>query len=97
MDAEKVAGALLTAEAQLEAHDELRFQFSSEPCAIGRNCANSAVDLLAWPSAMLQGTETAARLICETRPNFSSLGNCCVRTYTCFTNRMPFCYTKRSL
>ncbi len=57
-----------------------------EPSAMYKNCTNSFFDFLAAPSAILTGTETAALRICETRPNFSSLGNIAVALYTSFTN-----------
>ncbi len=63
----------------------------SEPREIYKNCLNSFLDLLAAPSAMLTGTETAARLICETIPNFSLVGKESVRRYNSFTNVKLFC------
>ena len=45
-----------------------------EPSAISINLENSRFDFRLDPSAMLEGTETAARLICEIKPKRSSLG-----------------------
>ncbi len=58
----------------------------NEPRAICKNWINSLFDFLAAPSAILTGTETDARFICETNPYRSSAGNICVIAYTSFTN-----------
>jgi hypothetical protein len=45
-----------------------------EPLAILKKWANYLEPLRPAPSAIFEGTETAARLICESNPNFSSGG-----------------------
>jgi hypothetical protein len=46
----------------------------SEPNAIFKNCANSLSEFLTQPYAILLGIETTERLICDVKPNNSSLG-----------------------
>ncbi len=45
-----------------------------EPSAISINRENSSFDFRLAPSAILEGIETPARLICEIKPKGSSLG-----------------------
>ena len=47
---------------------------AKEPKATEMNCNNSLLLFLALPSAMVEGTETAALRICELSPNLSSPG-----------------------
>ena len=48
---------------------------AADPSAILTNCENSFFDRRAAPSAIFEGMETAARLICDVSPNRSSAGN----------------------
>ena len=51
------------------------------PWAICRKLMNYFLLFLAAPSAILLGIDTAARRICETKPNFSSAGKFAVILY----------------
>ena len=44
-------------------------------------CAKSLSELRPAPSAMFDGIETAARVIWDTKPNFSSVGKEAVNIY----------------
>jgi hypothetical protein len=57
----------------------------TEPSAMLRKLTNSLSDFLAAPSAIFTGTDTAALLSYDVRPNFSSDGNKSVTVYTSFT------------
>jgi hypothetical protein len=46
----------------------------NDPIAIERNLSYSRVRRRPYPSAMLDGTDTAARRICDVNPYISSLG-----------------------
>src|SRR5881296_2201848 len=69
----------------------------SELRATARKWAKSFADGLAWPSAMLAGTETAARVTWLVSPNCSRRGNVSARSYTRSTRSIAFCQTNRSL
>lgn len=58
----------------------------SEPNAMCKNCINSFGLFLAEPSAMLTGTDTAARRIWDIKPYRSSFGNELVASYSYFTS-----------
>jgi len=62
-----------------------------------RNLIYSFVEFLAAPSAMLEGIDTAALLICEINPNFSSEGNLELNLYVETTKSIDFCQTFKSL
>ena len=67
-----------------------------DPEEMNRNRLNSFLVCRAAPSAMLTGTETAARLNWDTKRNFSSIGKCRVMTYTSFTKaKLSFHASKR--
>ena len=65
--------------------------YLGEPIAMLRKLANSLLPLLPAPSAMLDGIETAARVICETNPYFSLAGNILVTSYILRASLMPSC------
>lgn len=69
----------------------------AEPAATYRNCTNSLFDLRAAPSAMLTGIETAALLIWEIIPNFSSAGKPLVTKYASLAKSKLFCHTSNFL
>lgn len=68
-----------------------------EPKATYRNCRNSLSEFRAAPSAILLGTEMAARLICEVSPNCSSFGSSLVKRYIFSANSIALFQTSRSL
>jgi len=68
-----------------------------EPSAIYRNWMNSFSPCRAAPSAIFDGTETAALLICEVSPYNSDAGNSEVALYTASTSAIPDCHICRSL
>ncbi len=62
----------------------------ADPSEMYKNCISSFSDLLAHPSAIFAGIDTAHLLNCETSPNFSSVGKDFVRTYITFTSSKLF-------
>jgi len=62
-----------------------------EPLAIYKKCKNSFVDALVYPSAILEGIETAALCIWEARPNFSDEGRLLESKYIFSTKSIAFC------
>lgn len=58
---------------------------------------NSFLFFLAAPSAMFEGIEIAALLICDVKPYNSSFGNCFVLSYMLVTYSMDFFQTSKSL
>jgi len=68
-----------------------------EPKAMYRNLIYSFVEFLAAPSAMLEGIDSAALLICEIKPNFSSEGNLELNLYVETTKSIDFTQTFKSL
>jgi len=68
-----------------------------DPNAIYKNWTNSFLYALALPSAMLEGTDTAALLSCEVKPYSSLLGKFRVNSYTNFTRFTLSCQTFKSL
>jgi hypothetical protein len=67
----------------------------AEPCAIDRKLINSLVDFRPAPSAILAAIDTAARRICDVKPNLSSLGNRSVNLYTSTTKSIAFFQTSK--
>src|SRR5262245_34472777 len=59
---------------------------ANEPNAMLRKFMNSFADLRPAPSAMFEGKDTAALLICDVNPNLSSDGKVAVAEYTSVTN-----------
>lgn len=70
---------------------------TAEANAIFKNFRNCGSEFLPQPSAIFVGTEAEDRLICETNPYISSLGNLPVILYTIKTNLWDFSQTLRSL
>lgn len=67
----------------------------AEPKAMYKNCWSSLSERLADPSAILTGTEVQALLICEVKPNLSSIGNLEVSRYIFLTSAKLCFHTSR--
>ena len=57
----------------------------------------SLIGVLESPSAIFEGTEMIARLICELNANFSSIGNLFTTSYTLLTSSLERVYISRFL
>lgn len=68
-----------------------------EPNDMRRKLMKSFVVLLSVPSAMFADIDVADRLICDDKPNISSLGKFLVSEYIKIARSIPFCHTMRSL
>ena len=60
-------------------------------------CAKSLSELRPAPSAMFDGIETAARVIWDTKLNFSSIGKDAVNLYISSTRSIACCQICRLL
>src|SRR5699024_618682 len=68
---------------------------ASEPRATDRKRRYSGVERRAAPSAMFDGTLTAARRNCDVSPNRSAAGKCPEKAYTASTSVMASCHTRK--
>ena len=57
----------------------------------------SLIGVLESPSAIFEGTEMIARLICELKANLSSIGNLFTTSYTLLTSSLERVYISRFL
>src|SRR5579872_4906637 len=67
---------------------------ASDACARETCCKYSRVEGRLWPSAMLDGIETAARQIWLVKPYNPALGNAGDDWYSASTKSMPPCQTR---
>ncbi len=84
---------------QLNSFERINWVSNSndEPNAMLKNCRNSLLDFLPQPSAMFDGIETAARVICDIKPNLSDCGKSLVISNIVLESNIAAFHTFNSL